>query len=568
MADKPYSFTGFARLQPNQASVLGLQPGANAELVTVEGPGGAKFTVAKKIAGQFQRFVNDLGGRGYQIDPKQSGGYANRNIRGSNNLSQHAYGNAIDLNWNANPLGSSKHNLPPDVGDIASKYGLAWGGTFSRPDPMHFEASRHIPDMAYEAGPAANGTNMPARRPTLSESMGAGFMPGMAPPGTAPSGGPAPMPVEALSAPSGRYSRLADALLASGVEAKPKGWGDLLNAAGDLTLGYSLSNKEEDAQKAYSSKLAERLGGASSPEALSQTLIASGDPDLVKQGVTARLAQAKPKSEIGRFRPTKQGVVDTTTGQIVPGTEQMGADQAEYGTSPQYYRDKDGKLKIGQLSKAGGMKAVELPADATEILPGIDYKDTGTAFVGFDKRTGEAVQTIPKQVAEEAALKKQGEAAGQATVSLPAAKTTVESAFRTIGELEAHPGLDTGTGLSNILDPRSWTPGTDAYNFLAKNKKAISQSFMGAREALKGAGQVTDFEGAKGEQSLANLDAAQGKEQYLAELKELKRMMQASYDDLQKKAGLAGAHAAPSSVAPTDADAIRQQRKQKYGLED
>jgi hypothetical protein len=86
-----------------------------------------------------------------------------------------------------------------------------------------------------------------------------------------------------------------------------------------------------------------------------------------------------------------------------------------------------------------------------------------------------------------------------------------------------------------------------------------------ARDSLKGAGQVTDFEGAKGEQAIANLDAAQSKEQYLVALENVERMLKASYEDMQRKAGMAGGGApAPVQQAPQfDINAA----KSKYGLE-
>jgi hypothetical protein len=129
-------------LRPNQGAALGLRPGQEADLSTFDAPGGAKFTVARKVAPQFQGFLNELAGSGYSINPQASGGYNNRNIAGSNRPSQHAFGNAIDLNWDQNPRGTAKSNLPPNVGDIAAKYGLTWGGTWKNPDPMHFEASQ------------------------------------------------------------------------------------------------------------------------------------------------------------------------------------------------------------------------------------------------------------------------------------------------------------------------------------------------------------------------------------------------------------------------------------------
>jgi hypothetical protein len=75
------------------------------------------------------------------------GSYVVRLIRGSSHrLSSHSWGTAFDINTDTNGLGK----IPPHVGDngcvrelvqIANAYGFYWGGHFSRPDGMHFEAA-------------------------------------------------------------------------------------------------------------------------------------------------------------------------------------------------------------------------------------------------------------------------------------------------------------------------------------------------------------------------------------------------------------------------------------------
>lgn len=449
------------------------------------------------------------------------------------------------------------------------------------------------------------GANAPASKHMAANAVNqvANGAPMATPIGGAPIAG-GPVPLQPLTPPSERRSKLADALLAQAVGAKVNGWGDAVRALGGAALGYTMGEKADKQQGEYRSKLAEMLSGASN-ENLPATLLGSGDEDLMKAGVSLKAKQAEANAPLrgkDRFMAMPDGrIMDLQSMQPVSGIgpkEEMTPDMREYafamkqrqgegqpampfdawikevkakqadsgyGTNLYQYKTPDGKTIAFQTSKAGGRKDLELP-DGAEFLPGIDLKDIGTAYIPVDKKSGtQAGPAIPKDVAGEQAAQERGKGAGQAQLALPAAKTTVENAFKTIGELEKHPGIDTGTGLSNVLDPRSWTPGTDAYNFLVKNRKATSQSFMGAREALKGAGQVTDFEGAKGEQALAALEAAQSKDQYIEELKNLKLMMQASYDDLQRKASMAGGGApAPAQQAPQfDLNAA----KQKYGLE-
>jgi hypothetical protein len=66
--------------------------------------------------------------------------YAFRPIRGINaRLSLHAFGAAIDLNADTNPLGGDG-DMNPDVVAVFKHFGFRWGGDFAgRKDPMHFQ---------------------------------------------------------------------------------------------------------------------------------------------------------------------------------------------------------------------------------------------------------------------------------------------------------------------------------------------------------------------------------------------------------------------------------------------
>jgi hypothetical protein len=109
---------------------------------------GAKFRVASAHTDRFAGFVSELESLGVEIKGDQSGGYAKRNIRGTNTPSKHSHGEAIDINWSENAEGKPG-SLSQRLGDekireIAARHGLKWGGDFkgrSR-DDMHFEVDR------------------------------------------------------------------------------------------------------------------------------------------------------------------------------------------------------------------------------------------------------------------------------------------------------------------------------------------------------------------------------------------------------------------------------------------
>jgi D-alanyl-D-alanine carboxypeptidase len=118
------------------------------ELVTITTPGGARFRVAKQYQDQFQGLVNDLEAGGYPLNPKTSGGFNSRYIAGTTTPSEHAFGRAIDANWDENPRGG-RGKIPADLARaVATKYGMTWGGDWRNPDDMHFEVRQLTPGGA------------------------------------------------------------------------------------------------------------------------------------------------------------------------------------------------------------------------------------------------------------------------------------------------------------------------------------------------------------------------------------------------------------------------------------
>jgi len=111
-------------------------------LSTISTASGLTAEVNAKFASQFQSLVDDLEATGYKI--KSIGGYNYRNISGTNKLSNHAFGNAIDINPQANPMGHSLvTDMPTGISAIAARNGFDWGGDWkSKKDAMHFEISQ------------------------------------------------------------------------------------------------------------------------------------------------------------------------------------------------------------------------------------------------------------------------------------------------------------------------------------------------------------------------------------------------------------------------------------------
>jgi hypothetical protein len=121
-------------------------------MATVTTGSGAKFRVGGTYADRFSGALADLQAAGLDIKADQSGGYANRNIRGTGTPSQHKFGRAIDINWTENARGTPGQIDPQVAREVAKKWGLKWGGDWKNPDPMHFEVD---PNATVNAKPPA-----------------------------------------------------------------------------------------------------------------------------------------------------------------------------------------------------------------------------------------------------------------------------------------------------------------------------------------------------------------------------------------------------------------------------
>jgi peptidoglycan hydrolase-like protein with peptidoglycan-binding domain len=92
-----------------------------------------------------------------------AGSWAPRFVRGSKTtLSNHAFGTAFDINaaWNGlgvKPAPSGARGSVVDLVPLARAHGLFWGGDFSRPDGMHFEAARDVGASGQHGPPRKGG---------------------------------------------------------------------------------------------------------------------------------------------------------------------------------------------------------------------------------------------------------------------------------------------------------------------------------------------------------------------------------------------------------------------------
>jgi hypothetical protein len=99
-----------------------------------------RFWAHRKLVSTFVAVFSEIARLGLEGQVHSWGGlYGFRAIRGSTHLSLHAFGAAVDLNAETNPLGGPG-DMSSDLIDVFEHFGFFWGGNFhSRPDPMHFQ---------------------------------------------------------------------------------------------------------------------------------------------------------------------------------------------------------------------------------------------------------------------------------------------------------------------------------------------------------------------------------------------------------------------------------------------
>ncbi|MGH3349617.1 MAG: M15 family metallopeptidase [Nocardioides sp.] len=118
----------------------------SSHIVTAQVPILGSVTCNKVMVPQLRAALQEVVDRGLAktIDPKQYAGcYYPRFIANSTQLSNHAFGTAVDLNTAGNQRGTVGE-MDRTVVSIFERWGFTWGGNWKWTDPMHFEMNRIV----------------------------------------------------------------------------------------------------------------------------------------------------------------------------------------------------------------------------------------------------------------------------------------------------------------------------------------------------------------------------------------------------------------------------------------
>lgn len=140
------------------------------------------------------------------------------------------------------------------------------------------------------------------------------------------------------------------------------------------------------------------------------------------------------------------------------------------------------------------------------------------------------------------AAKTEAEITTKAKLDLPTVEANSKYAIELLDKLKAHPGLSASVGPEGIL-PK--IPGTKQADFITLLEQVQGKQFLEAYQTLKGAGQITEVEGAKAEKAIARMSRAQTEKAFIEAATEFQDVIRAGTDRAKQKAGQSAASQTP-----------------------
>lgn len=213
-----------------------------------------------------------------------------------------------------------------------------------------------------------------------------------------------------------------------------------------------------------------------------------------------------------------------------------------------------------QIKKVGGVESIVSPTQPGQVTP-LSTPEKETEFA-----SKKAEETKKAQIKAETIAKAQ--------TSLPKAQIQLEQTKGMVSDILSHPGLESSFGKMGVIPA---VPGSDKANFQALLSQLQDTTFINNREALKGGGAITDFEGTKAENAALRAGRAQSAKEFKAAMKDYEYWVDRGFKALEKASkgdfsieeaapkGQAAPQAAIDYLMKNNTPAIQQQFKAKYG---
>lgn len=226
-------------------------------------------------------------------------------------------------------------------------------------------------------------------------------------------------------------------------------------------------------------------------------------------------------------------------------------------TPAQIEEDKRARERIRQEGQRLGLEGRRVA-----VLEANARRDSDPVF----QQQMEAARTTGRKIAE-------GDVAAQQ--ALPKIISRAQESLRLIDEMvgkpevrdasgkviqaatKPHPGFGPAVGMGGlgtlgIPGVAQYVPGTDAADFKSRFDQAKGSSFLEAFESIKGAGAITEKEGAKATDAINRMSLSQSEKEFMAAARDLQDVIRKGVENAQRKAGGAAARGAPGGGGGVD----------------
>ncbi len=278
----------------------------------------------------------------------------------------------------------------------------------------------------------------------------------------------------------------------------------------------------------------------------------SENPDiqaLVRNVLGIGQVTAEPRPQAPQPRQSAPaGPAAPSANQIAPNEQKSRDAEAIQILQSEVNAEKNPQTKAALQRELDRMTASQsqpgFPTPTLKVSPNAQPAQSG---MGYGKTTAQQIQ----EEADKARAVKQASEDVVPTAQRQSALASADTMLDTLNKAIKHPGLSTATGLSGMLDPRNYVPGTDAKDFRVLMDQLGGKTFLQAYESLKGGGAITTIEGDKATNAIARLNTAQSTEAFKEALGDLRDVVIAGRARMQGAGSDPKPATEPSKTTPT-----------------
>lgn len=172
----------------------------------------------------------------------------------------------------------------------------------------------------------------------------------------------------------------------------------------------------------------------------------------------------------------------------------------------------------------------------------------------------------PQEKGRSAYLGEIGTSTAKIDMNLPKLEQVTRRAIREGADLVRHPGFTAATGLPNPFKGGFGlftVPGTPARGFINRLGKVKSGAFLSAFEGLKGAGAITEQEGAKATAAMAAMDTATSESDFKAALQDYLDVLASGYNTAKTQVQRGRAQIGVGDANPFSYEAVLAEQRRR-----